>query len=175
MPGNSFIKFGEDVPTGESLQKTHPGKDGWIEINDWSFDIESDTNYLKGTGLAVGKATPGNLSITHTFDISSTTILSKMVAGLHFKLITIEMLKSTGEKSPERYFQVIATECFVTKVSSKGGEDGTISQDVEFVFKEIYVAYRPQKNDGKLDTTIPFSWSVKRNSTDTLSPAGKMS
>lgn len=173
MAGNAFIKF-SDVPVGESLQKTHPGKEGWIEISDWGFDIESETNYLKGTGLAVGKATPGNLSISHYFDISSTTILSKMVAGQHFKNIWIEMLKTTGKDKPERYFQVIVTEAYVTKVSSKGSEDGSIGQEVEFVFKEIFVGYKPQKDNGQLDGTIPFDWSVKKNTTDKVDVPGRM-
>ena len=30
-------------------------------------------------------------------------------------------------------------------------------------FKQIAVAYKPQGNDGKLLTAIPFEWSVKGN------------
>lgn len=167
MPGNSFIRFGKDgadVKPGESMQKSHPGKDGWIEIGDWSWDIESESSVGKGTGAAVGKAAPGNLSISHYFDASSTTILEKIVAGKHFSEITIEMLKATGASaSPQVYFQVKVSEAFVTKVSTKGGEDGAINQDVEFVFKEIAIGYKAQKNDGALEGSIPFEWSVKTN------------
>jgi len=162
MPGNIFIKFGPDVPKGESLQKGHDGKEGWIEISDWSWDIEAEHSVTKGTGAAVGKAAPGNLSITHYFDTSSTVILDKIVAGKHFPEITIDSLKATGgDKGPETYFRVSVVEAFVTKVSTKGGEDGSMNQDVEFVFKEIYVGYKPQKNTGELEATIPFEWSVK--------------
>ena len=169
MPGNSFINFGKaDVPKGESMQKSHPGSDGWIEISDWSWDIEAEHSVTKGTGAAVGKATPGNLSITHYFDTSSPAILAKIVAGKHFPIITIEMLKATGDdKGPQAYFQVKVTDAFVTKVSTKGGEDGSMNQDVEFVFKEIYVGYKPQTNQGKLDTTLGFEWSVKDMKTAT--------
>ena len=166
MPGNSFIRFGKagaDVKPGESMQKSHPGADGWIEIGDWSWDIESESSVGKGTGAAVGKAAPGNLSISHYFDTSSTTILDKIVAGKHFAEITIEMLKATGDGSPKAYFQVKVSEAFVTKVSTKGGEDGSINQDVEFVFKEIAIGYKAQKNDGSLEGSIPFEWSVKTN------------
>ena len=171
MPGNIFINFGKsDVPDGESLQKTHPGSDGWIEIQDWSFDIEAEHSATKGTGAAVGKATPGTLMITHYWDTSSTAILAKMVAGRHFPLITIEMAKATGsdmKKPQQTFFQVKATDCFVTKVATKGGEDGTLTQDVEFVFKEIYVGYKPQGNTGALEPTRNFHWSVKDNKTAT--------
>ena len=171
MPGNSFVQFGEkgaDVKPGESLQAGHHGDEGWIEIADWSWDIESESSVAKGTGAAVGKATPGTLSISHYFDTSSPVILQKIVAGRHFPVITIEMLKQVGgEKGPQTYFQVKATEAFVTKVSTKGGEDGQINQDVEFVFKEIFVGYKPQKNDGSLEAALEFNWSVKDNQTAT--------
>lgn len=164
MPGNAFINFGKtDVPEGESLQKTRKGADGWIEIQDWSFDIDSETSFLKGQGASVGKASPGNLSITHYFDTSSPVILKKIIEGKHFPKITIDMLKSTGNDTPEAYYQVNVSEAFVTKVSTKGGEDGSITQDVEFVFKEIVVGYKPQKNDGTLDALNDFKWSVKSN------------
>ena len=42
-----------------------------------------------------------------------------------------------------------------------------MTQDVEFVFKEIYVGYKPQTNQGKLDTTLGFEWSVKDMKTAT--------
>ncbi|SEK22380.1 Type VI secretion system effector, Hcp [Roseateles sp. YR242] len=165
MPGNTFINFGKnDVPIGESVQKGHHGTDGWIDISDWSFDIEADSSSDRGGGAAVGKALPGSLSISHCFDSSSTAILSKMVAGRHFPIITIEMLKATGESDgPQTFFQIKASEAFVTKVSIKGGEDGAMSQEIEFVFKEIFVGYKPQTNKGNLETTIGFEWSVKEN------------
>ncbi|UXH78517.1 Hcp family type VI secretion system effector [Roseateles amylovorans] len=165
MPGNSFINFGKnDVPIGESMQKGHHGQDGWIEISDWSFDIEADHSETRGGGAAVGKALPGSLSISHYVDSSSAALLSKMVAGRHFPLITIEMLKATGaDAGPQTFFQVKVAEAFVTKVATKGGEDGTMSQDVEFVFKEVFVGYKPQNDAGKLDAALGFEWSVREN------------
>jgi type VI secretion system secreted protein Hcp len=174
MPGNSFIQFRKEdggQAAGESQQIGHLGTGGWIEIGDWSWDIESESNVAKGTGAAVGKATPGTLSITHYFDTSSPVILQKIVHGRHFPVITIEMLKQVGnDKGPQTYFQVKVTEAFVTKVSTKAGEDGQINQDVEFVFKEIFVGYKPQKNDGSLESALEFNWSVKDNQTATKIP-----
>jgi len=172
MPGNSFINFGKtDVPKGESMQKGHHGDDGWIEISDWGWDIESDHSATRGTGAAVGKAQPGVLNVTHYFDTSSTAILAKIVAGKHFPVITIEMLKSTGtDTGPQAYFQIKVTDAFVTKVSTKGAEDGSLNQDVEFVFKEVFVGYKPQDNAGKLGSALGFDWSVKDMKTATSIP-----
>jgi type VI secretion system secreted protein Hcp len=150
------------VIAGESLQETHPASKGWLEISDWSWDIEAETNFTKGTGASVGRATPGTLSITHTYDKSSPLIMQNIVRGTHFKKVIINMCKQTGDMNgkPQVYFELIAGAVFVTKVSSKGGEDGGITQDVEFVFKEISLGYKRQTNKGTLEANKPFGWNI---------------
>nr|WP_316643683.1 type VI secretion system tube protein Hcp [uncultured Roseateles sp.] len=168
MPGNAFIKFTADSGTipGESLQKGHTGKDGWIEIGDWSWDIEAETSFLKGTGAAVGKPTPGTMSFSHYYDKSSPVIMKMIVQGTHFKTAQIDMCKQTGSGTPEIYFQMVAAEVFITKVSSKGGEDGAVNQDVEMVFKSVKFGYKRQTNDGKLGATVEFAWNIAEMTTD---------
>jgi type VI protein secretion system component Hcp len=42
MPGNAFIKFDGGAPMkGESQQVGHEGDKGWIEMGDWSWDVEA--------------------------------------------------------------------------------------------------------------------------------------
>ncbi|MBQ0930376.1 type VI secretion system tube protein Hcp [Ideonella sp. 4Y16] len=160
MPGNTFIKF-DAVPKGESFQDGHHGDQGWIEIGDWSWDIEAETSFLKGGGASVGKPTPGNLSFSHYYDKASPVIMGKIVAGTAFGVVTIESLKQTGAKNPEIFMRLTMTDVFITKVSSKGGEDGSVNQDVEMVFKKIKVEYKAQTNQGKLESSfIPFEWDI---------------
>ncbi|MBQ0961315.1 type VI secretion system tube protein Hcp [Ideonella sp. 4Y11] len=160
MPGNTFIKF-SGVKKGESYQESNPGSEGWIEIGDWSWDIEAETSFLKGGGASVGKPTPGNLSFSHYYDLASPVIMGRIVAGTAFDEVVIESLKQTGTTKPEVFMKLIMTNAFITKVSSKGGEDGTVNQDVEMVFKKIRVEYKPQDNQGgKLGTAVPFEWDI---------------
>lgn len=175
MPGNAFIKFkkagsGTDATiAGESLQVTHPAIKGWCEISDWSMDIEAETNFLKGTGASVGVATPGVVSFTHSFDKSSPAIMRNIIMGTAFDTIVIHMLKATGQANgqPEIYFGAKFQNAFITKVSSKGGEDGSVSQDVEFVFKTVAVGYKKQNNDGTLDKAPKlFGWNVATRALD---------
>lgn len=164
MPGNAFIKF-SDVSEGESQQETHPGKNGWIEIGDWSWDIEAETSFLKGAGASVGKPTPGTLSFSHYFDTASPTIMNRIVQGTHFAEVYIVMLKQTGAKSGdgEVYFAMSMKTVFITKVSTKGGEDGAVNQDVDMVFKEIAIGYKPQTGkDGTLGKQRNFGWDISR-------------
>jgi type VI secretion system secreted protein Hcp len=170
MPGNAFICF-DTVKKGESTHDTHNGGKGWIEISDWSWDIEAETSFLKGAGASVGKPTPGTLSISHYYDRASPVIMSKIVQGKHFAKVHIVMLKQTGNQDGKGvpYFGITATEVFMTKVSSKGAEDGSVSQDVEMVFKTIAVAYKPQKEEGgDLDTQTNFIWDIGQMKTEGL-------
>ncbi|MDY0745965.1 type VI secretion system tube protein Hcp [Paucibacter sp. R3-3] len=161
MPGNSFINFGKDVDTGESPQEVRNGKNGWIEISDWSWDIEAEHNNLSGTGAAVGKPNPGTLNFSHDYDTSSAAILTKIVQGKSFDVVYIDMLKNTGGDKADQFFQIVMTNVFITKVSTKGGEDGKVTQEVDMVFKEVAVGYKAQGNDGKLvQAPTPFTWSI---------------
>lgn len=166
MPGNAFILFeaSTGVLEGESTHDTHPGTSGWNEISDWSWDIEADSSFLKGSGAAVGKPTPGNFSITKPYDKVSPIIMSKIVLGTSFTKVKIVMLKQTGAESGkgEVYFGGTFKDVFITKVSSKGGEDGAVSQDIEFVFKDCSIGYKPQLNTGALDTTKFFAWDISK-------------
>lgn len=162
MPGNSFLLFGKaDVPEGESLQDARKGTDGWIEISDWSWDIEAEHSNLKGSGAAVGKPNPGTFSFSHPFDTASNAIMTKIVQGKHFPKVCLDMLKQTGGDKPEQFFQIVMTDVYITKVSTKGGEDGAVTQDVEMVFKEVAVGYKAQTNKGPLETSMSeFEWNI---------------
>lgn len=176
MPGNAFIKFlnstGDTIP-GESNQQSHPAEQGWLEIDEWGWEIEADTNFKKGTGAAVGVATPGAFNFVHSFDKSSPQIMKNIVMGTSFQSVAIHMLKSTGAKDgkPEVFFAVKCKDAFITKVSSKGGDDG-ITQEVDFVFKGITIGYKKQLNNGQLDKSPKeFLWNVAEKS---LSPGIKV-
>jgi type VI secretion system secreted protein Hcp len=165
MPGNAFIRFevsSSQFAPGESQQIGHAGKEGWIEIGEWSWDVEAEASHLKGTGASVGKPQPGVLSFSHYYDRSSALLMQYIVKGTHFDAARIHMLKQTGKDQPELFFELAAKDVFITKVSSKGGEDGGVSQDVEFVFKQVAVGYKQQGNDGKFvsDGFRQFMWNI---------------
>jgi type VI secretion system secreted protein Hcp len=169
MAVNTFIRF-ETTPgkwiLGEGFQKGHAGADGWVECDDWSWEVESATSFTKGTGASVGKPVPGTFSFSHNYDKSSPTLMSMIVKGAHFALMQVDMLKTTGaDTGPKLYFQLKAKDVFITKVSSKGSGDGTVTQDIECVFKEVALGYKMQKNDGKLDSAVrDFKWNIAKMS-----------
>ena len=50
-----------DKADGESIQK---GKEKWIEIQGWDWEVEAESSWTKGGGASVGTPNPGKLSQT---------------------------------------------------------------------------------------------------------------
>ncbi len=154
---NTFLSLHDKVD-GESIQK---GKEKWIEIHSWTWDLTAESSWTKGGGASVGKPVPGRLIFEHYFDTSSPTILGYICTGKAFPKATIEMMKTTGKASPETYLSVTMEGCFITGVSHDVTEEGYVMQRVAFVFKTIKMEYKPQNNnDGSLGAPRTFTWDI---------------
>ena len=167
MAGNAFLRFfltpGSSALKGESQSDTFTGSKGWIEIGDWSWDIESETSIAKGSGASLGKPTSGVFSFSHPYDISAPPLMNNIVMGTSFAQAQLVMLKQTGKGTPEVYFGMQMSNVFVTKVASKGGEDGAVTQDIELVFTKVEVAYLMQNPDGSLNQAASgFLWDITK-------------
>jgi type VI secretion system secreted protein Hcp len=170
MPGNAFIQFNTyegTFPLGESEEKGHMGTDGWIEISDWDWEITSDSSSGKGQGSSVGKPITEGFNFSHYYDKSSTVLMSMIVMGKNFESVTIDMLKQIGSGKPELFLQITARDVFITKVGTKGGEDGAVTQDVSFSFKQVAMGYKMQKDDGKMAAAKFARWNVSEQTQDT--------
>lgn len=160
MAGNAFMKLTgpKGKVVGESLQDGHKGE---IEIEDFSWEITSDTSVTKGGGASVGKANPGTCSWKHYYDTASPMIMLNCVIGTHFPEVVAMFCKNTGDTKPEIYFTMTMTNCYITKATVEAGGDGAVNQAVEMVFKEVKIEYKMQENSGKLASTAKsFKWNI---------------
>ena len=157
MAVNAFVSF-FDKADGESIQK---GKEKWIEIRGWDWEVEAETSWTKGGGASVGKPQPGKMTFEHYFDTSSTVVLGYICSGKAFPKAELQMMKTTGKGSPETYFTMAMEGAFITKVSNSGTEDGNVMQKVEMVFKTVKIEYKPQDNKtGKLGAVKTYNWDI---------------
>jgi len=157
MGVNAFVSF-FDKADGESIQK---GKEKWIEIQGWDWEVEAESSWTKGGGASVGKPNPGKLNFEHYFDTSSTVILGYICTGKSFPKLQLEMMKTTGKGSPETYFTMTMEGAFITKVSNNGTEEGNVVQKVELVFKTVKIEYKPQDNKtGSLLAVKTYNWDI---------------
>ena len=165
MAVNAFVSF-FDKADGESIQK---GKEKWVEIQGWDWEVEAETSWTKGGGASVGKPQPGKMNFSHYFDTSSTVILGYICTGKAFPKVELQIMKTAGKGSPETYFTMTMEGVFITKVSNSGTEEGSVLQMVSMVFKTVKIEYKPQnKKDGSLGAAKTFTWDITKG---TASPS----
>ena len=165
MAVNAFVSF-FDKADGESIQK---GKEKWVEIQGWDWEVEAETSWTKGGGASVGKPNPGKMNFEHMFDTSSTVILGYICSGKAFPKVELQMMKTTAKGSPETYFTMTMEGVFITKVSNAGTEEGNVVQRIELVFKTVKIEYKAQDNKtGALSTVKTYNWDIPAG---TVSPS----
>jgi type VI secretion system Hcp family effector len=167
MAVNAFLTF-FDQADGESIQR---GKEKWVEVMGWDWEIEAEVRPPKGGGARVGKAKPGKLSWEHYFDTSSTTIMGFLCNGAAFPRVELQMTKATGSALPETYFSMLMQGAFITKVSNSGTEEGNVLQRCEMVFDVVTIDYQPSDpKTGALGSATTFNWDIPAG---TASPSSR--
>ena len=156
MAVNAFISF-FDKADGESIQK---GKEKWVEIQGWDWEVEAETSWTKGGGASVGKPNPGKLNFEHYFDTSSTVILGYICTGKAFPKVQLQMMKTTGKGSPETYFTMTMEGAFITKVSNSGRKKATSCRRSRW-------SSRPSRSNTSRRTTRPARSAPPRPTTGT--------
>ena len=157
MPVNAFINL-YDKGDGESVQKGHEKQ---IEIQGWDWQVDAETTWTKGGGASVGKPSPGKMSFQHYFDPAANAIMRSLMTGAAFPKVTLYMLKTTGKGSPETYFTMDMTGCFITHAAIAGTEEGNVTQKVSMVFKTVKIDYKPQnQKDGTLLGSNILTWDI---------------
>ncbi|WP_336518211.1 Hcp family type VI secretion system effector [Pollutibacter soli] len=157
MANNAFLSF-FDKADGESIVK---GKEKWVEVQGWDWEVEAESSWTKGGGASVGKPNPGKLNFEHRFDSSSTVILGFICSGKSFPKAELQIAKQGGRAVPETFFTMTMESVFITKASNFGTADGTIIQKVELVFKTVKIEYKVQDNrTGAFGSPKNFAWDI---------------
>jgi type VI secretion system Hcp family effector len=156
MAANAFISF-FDKADGESTQK---GKEKWVEIKTWDWEVEAQSSWTKGGGASVGKPNPGRLHFEHFFDTSSIVMLGYICNGKAFPKVELQIIKTTGRAQQDAYFIMKMEGVFITRVSNFGTEEGNVLQKVEMIFKTVSIEYKQQDNNGALGTAKKYSWDI---------------
>ena len=79
------------------------------------------------------------------------------------RAVTEMIIRKAGEDAQE-YLKIKFTDVLVTSISTggSGGED-RLTENVTLNFAKVEYNYRAQKQDGTLDTAIPFKWDIAGN------------
>jgi type VI protein secretion system component Hcp len=111
-------------------------KPGGEEVRVLEFQINAETSFLKGTGAAVGKPTPGSLIIKKTNNQSGNTLLKYIAQGRAIPEVTFEY----ADASNVVYYIITISNAFLTQLHWLSPECATcpkLEQLVGFVFKTL--------------------------------------
>jgi type VI secretion system Hcp family effector len=157
MAVNTFLSF-FDKADGESIQK---GKEKWVEIQGWDWEVQAESSWTKGGGASVGKPNPGRFSFEHLFNSSSIVILGYVCTGKAFPKVEMQLNKVGGKGSPETYFTMTMEGVFITRVANSGNAEGAVMQRVEMVFKTVKIDYKMQdQKTGAFAPVKTFKWDI---------------
>ena len=147
-----------DKAEGESTQK---GKEKWIELQGWDWEVEAESSWTKGGGASVGKPNPGKLTFQHHFDTASIVMLGYICTGKAFPKAELQVMKAGARGALETFFTMTLEGLFMTKVSNAGTEDGAVNQRVEAVFKTVKIDYNPfDARTGAAAAGKTFNWDI---------------
>lgn len=153
MATDTHIKF--DGVEGESTHESHKGE---IEVRNWDWRVTNDANLIGG-GQGKGKATPGVLTFTHTYDKASPVLAKKAAQGAHFDTVVLTARKSgDGQKD---FLKFTLREAFVTRVATSGSQGGEILETVDISYAEVEAGYKPQDAKGTVGGEVKFLWNNK--------------
>jgi type VI secretion system secreted protein Hcp len=153
----AFLSF-FDKAEGES---THKGKEKWVELQSWDWEVEAESSWTKGGGASVGKPNPGSLTFEHMFDTSSIPILGYICTGKAFPKVELQMAKTSGRGTLESYFSMTMEGLFIVKAAQAGTADGNIAQRVSAVFKTVRIEYKPSDTrTGAFGAPKTFTWDI---------------
>jgi len=157
MSIDCYLKL--DGVKGEAVQKDHKEE---IEIFNWSWGVHN-ASCTVGSGSAVGKGTPGMVSLSKLYDSASPTLAKYCANGKHFDKATLTMTKS-GE-GQQAFMTVTLKEVYISDVNTSASQGGDVHENVSISYGDIEFAYKPQKADGSMGGEIKFGWDTRTTET----------
>lgn len=156
MSSDFYIKI-DGIP-GEAKDQDHKNE---IEVFAWNWDVTQATSASAGSGSGAGKGNPGSFDFSHAFDKSSTVLQRKCADGTHLPSLIFSARKAGG--GPKTFLVITLKGVLITSVSPSGSQGGDVVERVTASYKEIEIKYKPQKDDGELDSEVKFGWIPTEN------------
>ena len=152
-----FLKI-DGVP-GESRDVKHKGE---IDLESFSWGESSTGSPIgAGGGAGAGKVHVEDLHVVMKMNKASPLLFLACATGQHFKQAILTARKAG--KAQVEFLVFKFSDLLVSSYQTGGSADFEPTDHVSFNFSRIEVEYRPQKQDGSLDTPVKAGWDVKLN------------
>jgi type VI secretion system secreted protein Hcp len=141
----------------EGIDDAHKGK---LQIQNFSFGVEMVSSGSTGTGHGAGKSQIKAFSFDVSNSKASPILFQHACDGTHFKKAKL-FIRKAGGKTPKDYYIWDFQELLITGFELNCGDD--IVEKVTCAFSAIHAEYKPQKENGDLDSGLKAGWNVKTN------------
>ena len=141
---------------------SNPAIKGGFEVSAFDFDIEAETSFLKGTGAAVGKPTPGPLELDLALEAGLGQLLSKIVGGTSIKSVQLVGINSALQSSNKTVYDLRLNQVFVTSLHDEEGTD-----HLSLVYKQVTLETWKVDGTGKRDPAgVRAEWDIPTMTTN---------
>ncbi len=141
---------------GESKDSVHKEK---LQIENFSFGVESQASAQTGTGLGAGKAVMKTFSFDVSNSIASPMLFKHCCTGHHCKSATLSIRKAGGE--PKDYYVWKFKDLVIIGFELNCGVE--IVEKITFAYTGLHCEYKPQNEKGELGSGHKAGYDVKQN------------
>lgn len=177
--GDMFLKlmdpdiYGESVD--EAVPKSHRKE---IEISGWSWELTNpDSKAAEGKDEPT-KTNVKSIVVHKHYDASTRTLMQCCANKTNIAKGTITCRKNDGNQKLD-YLVIKLNDVKIRTINWPTATDDVVPEDIELIFTEFYVSYKPQSNEGPaikaqsnegramhVDTatgSIDFGWNIAEN------------
>jgi len=155
MAVNAYLYV--DTVTGPSTSKT-----GCIDILSFSWGVSQTSTYgvgQSGKEAKAGRADFQNLTIMKVLDATSPIMCQNCASGNILSKVYILYDKPIGTTQQD-YYRIYVKDALITSVQQSGSSENP-TESVSFAYQAIEWAYKPEKDDGTLDSASPKGYDLE--------------
>lgn len=144
---------------GESTDSKHSGE---IEVLSWSFGATQAGSFGAGSGGGAGKVQMQDFHFVMKVNKASPKLMLACATGEHIKSAKLTCRKAGGDQ--QEYMSVTLSDALVSSYQTGGSAGDAIPTDqFSLNFSKIEYEYKPQKQDGTLDSPVKTGYDLKAN------------
>jgi type VI secretion system secreted protein Hcp len=157
MAVDCFLKI--DGIDGESQDDKHKGE---IDVLSYSWGATQMGTSAGGGGGGGGKVNMQDFNFAMEVNKASPLLAKACATGQHLKKVTLTCRKAGGEQ--QEYLKITMSDLLVSSYQTSGSGGDVVPVDqIAMNFSKIEFEYKPQKQDGSLDSPIKSGYDVKAN------------
>lgn len=153
-----FLKI--DGIDGESYDSKHKGE---IDLESWSWGETNSGSGHAGGGHGAGKVVMQDFHFTMKYNKASVKLMLACATGEHIKKAVLTCRKAGTEQ--QEFLKVTFSDLIISSYQSGGSAHGDVipTEQISINFAKVEIEYKPQKQDGTLDSAMKAGYDMKLN------------